>query len=71
MQLGQWVSSEKLIAASLALNLEYEAVAEHMGVRFADTGVWNIPMAFDGVHFTEEGHKTFAEHLINFLNKGE
>ena len=28
----------------------------------------NVSLAFDGVHFTEAGHKAFAEGLYQFLN---
>jgi lysophospholipase L1-like esterase len=33
--------------------------------------MWNIPLAFDGVHFTQEGHSVFAERLAEIINKGE
>ena len=69
MQLGEWVPAQTLIDASVALNREYKALSERLGVRFADAGEWNIPLTFDGVHFTEEGHKAFAERLANYLNK--
>ena len=38
-----------------------------LGVRFADAGDWNIPMAYDGVHFTEQGHRAFAAGLLEVL----
>ena len=34
---------------------------EWLGIRFADAG--DIPLAYDGVHFTELGHKAFAAGL--------
>ena len=71
LQRGQWVPSQTLIDAATALNREYRHLSDRLGVDFADAGPWNIPMAFDGVHFTEEGHKAFAEALANHLNKGE
>ena len=71
MQRGEWVPTQTLIDASVALNHEYKALSERLGVRFADAGKWNIALTFDGVHFTEEGHKAFAEGLVNYLNKGE
>ena len=71
LQLGQWVATKNLIAASLKLNKAYEALSKRIGVGFADARSWDIPMTFDGVHFTEEGHKAFAERLINHFNKGE
>ena len=69
MQRGEWVSTQTLIDASVALNQEYNALSERLGVRYVDAGEWYIPLTFDGVHFTEEGHKAFAEGLANYLNK--
>ena len=37
------------------------------GLRFADAGDWDIPMAYDGVHFTEQGHRAFAAGLLEVL----
>ena len=71
MQSGEWVPTQTLINASAALNQEYKALSQRLDVRFADAGEWNIPLTFDGVHFTEEGHKAFAVELANYLNKGE
>ena len=34
---------------------------------FGDAGDWNIPMAYDGVHFTEQGHRAFAAGLLEVL----
>ena len=35
-----------------------------LGIRFADAGKWDIPLAYDGVHFTEKGHRAFAAGLL-------
>ena len=61
MKLGEWVPSRGLVDASRALYALYQG----LGVRC--TGGWDIPLAFDGVHFTEEGHLAFAEHLMRYL----
>ena len=71
MQRGEWVPTQALVDSSKALNHGYKALAERLGVRFADAEEWKISRAFDGVHFTEEGHKAFAEGLAIYLNKGE
>ena len=39
------------------------------GVKFADARNWNIPLPFDGVHFTEEGHRIFAQRLYEYLTR--
>ena len=67
MTMGQWVSSQDLIDASNALKERYRALSARLGVRFADAGDWNIPMCYDGVHFTEEGHRAFAKGLFDVL----
>lgn len=41
----------------------YREIAEEEGIRFADPFRWEIPLAYDGVHFTEEGHRIFAERI--------
>ena len=71
MQRGEWVPHQSLIDASLRLAQSYQALSKRLGIRFADAGGWNISLAFDGVHFTEAGHKVFAEGLYQSLNKGE
>ena len=60
---GEWVSGDGLIDASRQLASVYRELADRLGIRFLDTGAWEIPMAYDGVHFTEEGHRRFAEQL--------
>ena len=64
MKLGEWVPTRALVDASRQLRELYQ----HLGVRC--TGGWEIPMAFDGVHFTEEGHGIFAEQLYRYLKNG-
>ena len=67
MKRGEWVPTQTLIDASAALNLAYKDLSRRLGVRFADAGEWNIPLTFDGVHFTEAGHKAFAEGLYQAI----
>ena len=71
MQRGEWVPTQTLIDVSVILNHESKALSQRLGIGFADAGKWNIPLTFDGVHFTEEGHIAFAEGLTNYLNEGE
>ena len=60
---GEWVKGEGLVEASRELAGCYRTLAEELGTRFADAGAWNIPLAYDGAHFTGQGHRTFAEEL--------
>jgi lysophospholipase L1-like esterase len=71
MKLGVWVQNQEQIENSKTLAKHYRELAKSLGIRFADAGQWNIPLAYDGVHFTEEGHIAFTEGLINYLNKGD
>jgi lysophospholipase L1-like esterase len=64
---GVWVQGEEMIRESEKLREEYRRLAEKTGVRFADAGAWEIPLAYDGVHFTEEGHKVFENKIKESL----
>ena len=67
MKRGAWVPDDGLVEESKALSRQYEALAKRRGIRFADAGKWDIALAYDGVHFTEEGHARFAEGLASCL----
>lgn len=64
---GAWVTEPRLLTDSAALAEEYRTLAEKHGVNFLDAGAWKIALTFDGVHFTEAGHQTFAENLFPAL----
>ena len=68
LQPGSWVDTADLIDVSSALAKGYQQIATEKGIRFTDAGLWSIPLAFDGVHFTEEGHRIFAERLAPLLD---
>lgn len=63
MDFGEWVTDEKLIKASHTLARVYQMLAEQLGIAFADGGNWNVTLAYDGVHFTEQGHRAFADGI--------
>lgn len=65
--LGEWVPNQQLIDDSHTFAQLCQALAERMGVRFVDAGKWDIPLAYDGVHFTEQGHRAFAAGLLEEL----
>jgi len=71
MKFGQWVQDRKLIDDSITLAKHYKGLAARLGILFADAGNWNIPLAYDGVHLTGEGHRAFAQGLLEYLHKGE
>lgn len=67
MTLGEWVPSQQLIDGAKTFARCCRELAEKMGIRSIDAGKWTIPMAYDGVHFTEQGHKAFAAGLLEEL----
>lgn len=67
MALGEWVPSQQLIDHSHTFARLCQALAEQLGIRFADAGEWGISLAYDGVHFTEQGHKAFSTGLLEEL----
>ena len=70
MKRGAWVPDDALVKESIRLAEEYHTLAQRLNIPFVDTSNWNIELAFDGVHFTEEGHRRFAERLTEYLTKG-
>ena len=60
---GEWVTDSSLIESSHLLSKYYRELAGQLGIRFADAGNWHVTLAYDGVHFTGQGHRAFAEKL--------
>ena len=67
VQLGAWVPNQQLIDDSRTFAQLCQALTEQLGTRFADAVKWAIPLAYDGVHFTEQGHRAFAAGLLEEL----
>jgi len=67
MKRGAWVPTDDLVAKSIHLAEEYKLLAEKLNIPFVDTHNWNIELTFDGVHFAEAGHHTFAHQLTEYL----
>ena len=65
---GTWVTEPRLLRESARFATCYQQVAEVLGVGFADAGAWGVDLAFDGVHFLPEGHRTFARRLLDVLS---
>ena len=68
---GVWVQSDELITESQLLGDAYQQVARKLQIGFVDTRPWNIDLAFDGVHFSEQGHHTFANCLLEHIREKE
>ena len=67
MKRGAWVPDDGLVEESKELSRQYKALAAQRGIQFADAGEWDVAIAYDGVHFTEEEHAHFAEGLVSCL----
>ena len=63
MELGAWVSDHRTLEESHRLAGYYERTAHQLGVAFADAGTWGVGLAYDGVHFSEDGHLAFAKGI--------
>lgn len=68
MSRGEWVPNQQLIDDSHTFAQCCRSLVGRLGIRFADAGDWDIPMAYDGVHFTEQGHRAFAAGLLEVLS---
>ena len=67
VQLGAWVPDQQLIDDSHTFARLCQNLTEQLGIRFADAGKWDISLAYDGVHFTEQGHRAFAAGLLEVV----
>ena len=67
MTAGIWVTEDALIEESTILPALYRQLAKKLGIHFADASAWGIALAYDGVHFTEVGHHTFARQMSALL----
>lgn len=59
---------EDVVEFSQGLHIAYEKYAVSKGLYFLDCGKWNLDMAFDGDHLSEEGHKTFADRIASAID---
>lgn len=64
---GAWIQEQQLIDRSHRFAQLCRALAGQLGLRFADAGRWKISLAYDGAHFTEQGHQAFASGLLEVL----
>ena len=62
------LEEQLLYRESLRLGVLYEELALQRALAFVNTAEWSIPMGFDGVHFSEEGHRIFADRMLEILS---
>lgn len=67
VELGAWTMDIRVIEESRRLPGCYQELAEDMKIHFEDAGTWGVERTFDGVHFSERGHKTFGECMDKAL----
>ena len=65
---GVWVRENSIVDASRDLPEQYSLISHRLGILYADSGKWNIDLAYDGVHFTGQGHRAFAAGLLGQLH---
>ena len=64
---GAWVDNDTVIEQSFLLGERLKELSERLHIKFIDTRGWEVPLCYDGVHFTQAGHVKFAEHLYNSI----
>ena len=42
----------------------YRVIAEKRKIDFIDVSIWDVPLAYDGVHLSQRGQQIFAQKLI-------
>ena len=57
----------KYLEESVKMNMGFQKLANIYQIMFADAAKWEIDLTGDLVHFSEKGHRTFAEKLNEFL----
>lgn len=64
LQKGSWVENERQIEESRRLGGQLSLLAKRLGIPFTDAGQWELPVLYDGVHLSEEGHQRFAREVL-------
>ena len=54
---------------SLRLGQLYAEIAGQRNLPFINTAEWCIPLAFDNVHLSAEGHRVFAEEMVKAIRQ--
>ena len=64
---GAWIDDPRTLEESRRLPRCYETLAQKLGVAFVNAAEWNVSLTFDGVHFSKNGHRTFAAEMHRTL----
>ncbi|MBQ6134019.1 MAG: hypothetical protein IJI65_07705 [Lachnospiraceae bacterium] len=56
---------------SRRMNAGFLNACKEREIAYFDAADWNISLAFDGVHFSEEGCRQFAEHIFDIISGEE
>ena len=57
----------KMIVLSDSLKLVAKLFHKRYTLMFADSSLWGIELAYDQVHFSEEGHRVFAGKVTDLI----
>lgn len=68
LQYGAWVDEPRLCEESRRLSAMYQELAAELAIDFVDLNTCDIPLLFDGVHLSQEGHRIVAEKLLAYIN---
>ncbi|SFN98270.1 Lysophospholipase L1 [Pseudobutyrivibrio sp. UC1225] len=52
----------------IEMNQRFLELAKQYDITTFDASEWNIEMGYDGVHFSIDGHKKFAESLLEVIS---
>ena len=66
---GLWVPDDITLEHSSQLGSFYRELANKLGIDFLDAENWDIPLCHDGVHFTEKGHRIFADNILKHITQ--
>ena len=60
---------ERYRKESRRMNDGFREIALQQGVMFADASEWEIDLGYDQVHFSAEGHRTFAGKMTELIRE--
>jgi len=61
---GTWITEERVLREASRLGETYGKLAMEEYLDFTDASILDLPVLFDGVHLSEEGHRKLAEYLL-------